>query len=117
MLVGVLTGICTFVFLSYQARSPDASRATYRFFQDWLFWPSLWLIFIPLPIANRLGDKVIEADKAYEFYRRDRESLLDVISLREMFWTKFAMMFRAWVTWGALAICFGCEICDLIFGR
>lgn len=68
MLIAAVAGASTFFILAGLATPSDVSRGAYRLYFGRLFWSSVFLIFIPLPLSNRLANKIIDDDNAYEVF-------------------------------------------------
>jgi len=115
ILVGVLAGAGTIVFLTSMAASPS-SRNVYVFYLYWLLWPSAFLILIPIPWVNKLSNKIISANTTYENYRRDGEALMENMTFDELRSTKVAMLACSWVSWTAVGVGLGCLVCRAVYG-
>jgi hypothetical protein len=88
----------------------------YRFYFGRLFWLSVFLIFTPLPLSNRLADKIINDDTAYEVYRKNTEALIDNMSFKTLRYTKIAMLVAIWISWASAGVCLGCLACRAVYG-
>src|ERR1700733_6208391 len=116
IIIAAIVGLGVFLFLAGLATQSDPSGRAFRFYFGRLLWPSVFLIFIPLPLSNRLANKIIDDDNAYEVLGKNMESLIDNIDFKRLKLVKISMLIANWISWASVGVALGCLACRAVYG-
>jgi hypothetical protein len=112
IVIGIAAGVATFLFLAGLAESSSIT---------WfgrLLWPSLVLLCISVIAFNRVSEKIIESDQAYQIYRGNRYDLVDRMGFGQLRYIKIGLIAITWISWicfGVFAACVAAKI--ILLGR
>lgn len=112
----ILSGVTTFLFLANLTAISGFTRDAYRMWLRRLLWPSIFLLVISAIGSNRLSEKVIFSDKAYEIYRKARYELIDNMGLGELKYTKISLLVMAWLTYAFAGVVTACIASRIVLG-
>jgi hypothetical protein len=115
-LAGIVTGICTHLFLSGMVLRSGDVGPEYRSWWGDIFSVATTVFFISAILNKRWGDKLIELDASYREFSWNRDELIDNLRFDVLKSTETLFLSNYFLTWIFLGIIGGCLFDGFVYG-